>query len=57
MHRKVLVAPSILSADFAALGKATRAIVTAGEDRVHVDGIDGPSMSPQHIAAPRGAAG
>jgi ribulose-phosphate 3-epimerase len=36
-----LIAPSILSADFARLGEEVRAITTAGADAVHVDVMDG----------------
>jgi ribulose-phosphate 3-epimerase len=41
MARPLLVAPSILSADFARLGDELRAIETAGADLVHVDVMDG----------------
>ena len=41
MSAQVLVAPSILSADFARLGEEVRAIEAAGADLVHVDVMDG----------------
>ena len=39
--RPLLIAPSILSADFARLGEEVRAIEAAGADLIHVDVMDG----------------
>lgn len=41
MQQSVRVAPSILSADFAALGEAVHAVDEAGADYIHVDVMDG----------------
>ena len=38
---RVLISPSILSADFARLGEEVRAIDEAGADMVHIDVMDG----------------
>lgn len=40
-RQPIAISPSILSADFAALGQAVRAITAAGADMVHVDVMDG----------------
>jgi len=41
MNNKIMIAPSILSADFARLGEEIAAVAEAGADVIHIDVMDG----------------
>ena len=41
MKKKILIAPSMLSADFSRLGDEARRMEDAGADMLHIDVMDG----------------
>src|SRR4051812_49994545 len=52
MRHPLIVAPSILAADFAKLGEEVRAVDAAGGGWIHVDGLDG-HLVPNISVGPR----
>ena len=41
MERRIKVAPSVLSADFARMGEEIKSVELAGADMIHMDVMDG----------------